>query len=89
MRKPKRLSDAYRFPGFSTNQEIIGIFGDPKARVIRLKRLQKKLDAQTAEKPIMVFTTAKHGAFEIFHVATPGSIWKWKFAACIVRDAGK
>ena len=89
MHKHKRLTDAYRFPGFSTKQEVIGIFGDPKARVIRLKRLEKKQDARNAAKPIMFFTTAKHGECEISHAAIPGSIWKWKCAACIVRDAGK
>src|SRR4030043_394365 len=33
MIKHKRLSDAYRFPGFQPQQKGVGIFGDPKARV--------------------------------------------------------
>jgi len=41
MEKRRRLLDEYRFPGFSPRAEIKGIFGDPKARVIRLKRTQK------------------------------------------------
>ena len=41
MGKKKRLLDEYRFPGFSPRTEIKGIFEDPKARVIRLKRTQK------------------------------------------------
>jgi hypothetical protein len=41
MSKPKRLTDAYRFPGFSALQQVKGIFGDSKARVIILKRSKK------------------------------------------------
>ena len=89
MHKHKRLTDAYRFPGFSPQQPVVGIFGDPKARVIHLKRLEKKLDARNVVKPIAVITTAKHVGFETFHAATPGFIWKWKCAAWIVGDAGK
>jgi hypothetical protein len=38
----RRLWDAYRFPGFRPEQTVRGIFGDPKARVITLKRRSKK-----------------------------------------------
>ncbi|MBF8277140.1 MAG: hypothetical protein HW390_2213 [Candidatus Brocadiaceae bacterium] len=41
MRKKRRLLDEYRFPGFSPRAEIKGIFGDPKARLVILKRVQK------------------------------------------------
>jgi hypothetical protein len=42
MRKHKRLWDLYRFPGFSPEHTLSGIFGDPRARVIALKRRGKK-----------------------------------------------
>ena len=35
------MLDEYRFPGFRPKAEITGIFGDPKARGIRLERRQK------------------------------------------------
>ena len=41
MGKQRRLLDEYRFVGFRPQSEIRGIFGDPYARVIRLKRIQK------------------------------------------------
>ena len=41
MHKQKRLIDAYRFKGFEPSDEVTGIFGDPKARVIRLNRCKK------------------------------------------------
>jgi len=42
MKKQRDLLDEYRFPGFRPRPNIQGIFGDPKARVIRLERIQKK-----------------------------------------------
>lgn len=37
----RRLLDVCQFPGFCPKAKIKGIFGDPKARVIRLERRQK------------------------------------------------
>ena len=34
-RKRKRLLDTYRFPGFRPEDVLKGVFGDPKARVIK------------------------------------------------------
>lgn len=39
---PRRLADTYRFPGFRPSSTVHGIFGDPKARVVRLLRRGKK-----------------------------------------------
>lgn len=41
MGKQRRLLDEYHFPGFRPRSEIQGIFGDPCAWVIRLKRIKK------------------------------------------------
>ena len=41
MGKEKRLLDEYRFPGYRPRAKIRGIFGDPKARVIRLERTRR------------------------------------------------
>src|SRR5271157_3354335 len=41
MRKPRRLDDAFRFPGFRPEATVRGIFGDPKARILRLLRRGK------------------------------------------------
>ena len=43
MRKHRRLQDAYRFRGFRPVSIVRGIFGDPKARILRLERREKKL----------------------------------------------
>jgi hypothetical protein len=49
MSKHKRLTDAYRFHGFTPFQTVKGLFGDPKARVIVMKRRQKKQFVQSVE----------------------------------------
>jgi len=56
MSKGKCLLDAYRFPGFRPRATIKGIFGDPKARVIRLERRQKKQYAAVVADHIGVST---------------------------------
>jgi len=42
MRKYKRLRDVYRFPGFNPQSIVKGLFGDPQALVIKLRRREKK-----------------------------------------------
>ncbi len=41
MRKKRRLEDQYRFGEFRPDPAVRGIFGDPKARIVRLVRRQK------------------------------------------------
>jgi hypothetical protein len=89
MKKAKRLTDAYRFPGFKPQQIIVGVFGDPRARVIKLNRVEKKHIVRNAERSIMVFMTARCVVSAIFRAATQGSILSWKSAALSVGVAGK
>ena len=44
-----RLLDEYRFPGFCPIAKIKGKFGDSRARIIPLKRRQKKRDVPGTE----------------------------------------
>ncbi len=37
-RRPRRLWDAYRFPGVRPSPIVTGIFGDPHARILTLTR---------------------------------------------------
>jgi hypothetical protein len=43
--KRRQLRDAYRFRGFVPSAAVRGIFGDPKARVVSLRRRRKKQPA--------------------------------------------
>lgn len=89
MGKKRRLLDEYRFPGFRPRSEIQGIFGDPKTRVIRLERTQKKLHVVAAEKFIGIITTKQHAESGICPAEMPGYTWKWKSGVFSARGVGK
>lgn len=89
MRKHKRLTDAYRFPGFTPLQMVKGVFGDPKARVIQHKRRQKKRSVQSAVSRRKAFTTTRCDVSAIFPVATGVCMWNWRFDASGAQGARK
>ena len=78
MGKRKTLLDEYRFPGFRPKAGVRGIFGEPKARVIRLDRTQKKRCAGYAAGFIGVSTTERGAGFGTFRAGTFGFIWTWR-----------
>ncbi len=75
--------------GFTPSMTVKGVFGDPKARVIELKRRQKKLSVLCAVMRLLVFTTASDAVFVISPAATRGCIWKSNCAVSSVGDARK
>lgn len=87
MEKKRRLLDEYRFPGYSQRAKIKGIFGDPKARVIRLKRTQKKRYAGVVERFIGVNTTRRSVGSGIYPVEMHGFTWKWRYGEYYVGSA--
>ena len=78
MQKNKRLTDAYHFPQFRPHQSVSGIFGDPKARVIKFTRRGKKLNAVSAVKRTDRFMTARSDWFVTYPAETTAFIWNWK-----------
>jgi hypothetical protein len=89
MAKKRRLLDEYQFPGFRPESRIQGIFGDPKARVISLKRTEKKQLAVTAAQCIAVITTRQYDGYETFLVGMSGYTWKWTFDGFGAKGVGK
>ncbi len=87
MGKAKRLLDEYRFPGFRPVAKIKGKFGDSKARIITLKRRQKKQHVAIAEPFIKAIMIARQDLFAIYHVVANGFIWRWTYAALSVINA--
>ena len=79
MRFHRQLTEIYRFPGFRPLSTIRGIFGDPKARVVRLSRRGKKQNVGSAANFIVHFTTTGYAEFEIYPAATAEYIWNSKF----------
>ena len=87
MRKHRRLWDAYHFPGFCPLSTVHGIFGDPKARVLRLHRRGKKQFAAVVAMVIGVGTTAKFVGSATCPAETLESTWSWKSGASTARAA--
>jgi hypothetical protein len=81
MRKKKTLYDSYQFPGFIPHRTVVGIFGDPHARVIKLDRQGKKQHAVFAERFTDLFTTIRSAGSVTFPVVTPVSIWNYRYGA--------
>jgi hypothetical protein len=89
MQKNKRLTDAYHFPQFKPHQSVCGIFGDPKARVIKFIRRGKKLFAVSAVKRIDRFMTARSDWFVTYPTATIAFIWNSKSGASSAGGAAR
>ena len=88
-RRKRRLWDAYAFPGFRPEGTVRGIFGDPKARIVRLKRRSKKRGAPTAEPCIAAGTIALFGAYAICLAATRASILRSRSDASFAGRAAR
>jgi hypothetical protein len=83
--RKRRLQDAYAFPGFRPEATVRGVFGDPKARIIKLKRRSKKRCVALAEPNTTAGTTARSVACATFRAATHGYIWN---SMCDAFSAG-
>ena len=89
MGKKKSLLDEYRFPGFRPRATVKGIFGDPKARVIRLERTQKKRFAAVAARCTEAITTGGFAGCGTFLAGMHGFTWKWKSGVSSAGGAGR
>ena len=69
----KLLHDLYRFPGFVPLAQVRGLFGDPHAVVITLRRCRKKRAAASATRSITATTTNGPDASAISPAATNAS----------------
>jgi hypothetical protein len=83
--KSRQLRDAYRFPGFVAQAAVRGVFGDPKAVVVKLTRRQKKRDALNAANAVAATTIIGKRECGTCPARTGGFTWKWKFDAWTVR----
>lgn len=81
----RRLQDLYAFPGFRPLATVHGVFGDRKARLIKLVRRAKKRAAEAAVRCIARGTTARSVVYAISPVVARGYICSWR---CGAFDAG-
>ena len=89
MGKKRRLLDEYQFPGVRPRSAIQGMFGDPKARIIRLDRTEKKRHVAVAGPYIGATTTRQCGGYGTCPAGMPGYTWRWRFGASGARGAGQ
>jgi len=89
MAKKRRLWDTYRFPGFRPEHTVSGIFGDPKARVVRLVRTEKKRPVERAALLTIPTTTKRPEGFGTSPAEMCGSSWRWKSDGFFAAGAKK
>lgn len=89
MHRHKRLIDTYRFKGYSPDENLTGIFGDSKARVIHLKRLEKKQFVHYVELLTKVITTERHVEYAIFPMEICEFISTWRYGVFNAGDVRK
>ena len=76
MKKNKRLTDSYKFPGFHPYEKVKGKFGDQKSLIITMKRVQKKQYAQSVPRLQRVFMTEKPNWFVTYPAEINGFTWE-------------
>src|SRR3954449_2965326 len=89
LKRSRRLWDTYSFPDFRPEQTVRGVFGDPKARVITLKRRSKKRLAATAVASRWAGTIARCAGCAICRAATRGYFWTWRCGGLIAAVVAK
>lgn len=82
-----QLRDLYSFPGFVPAATIRGVFGDPYAVVIALRRRRKKLAAGSAGPAIGPFTISPLEGSATSIAAGDASTWSSSSDACSVATA--
>jgi hypothetical protein len=86
MAKFHTLHDLYRFPGFVPQPQVRGLFGDPRAVVIPLRRRRKKRPAVFVAEFFARTTTSGPGVFGTWLVATSAFTLLATFAASPVAS---
>ena len=86
MKTCKTLSELYSHPGFRARNKLIGIYGDPSARVIKLVRRQKKPFAQFVIHHQRHTTIAKSNGQEIFRAVYSGYTLSLNTAVYFARN---
>jgi hypothetical protein len=89
MNKYKRLVNEYAYHGFRPLSKVEVHPDIPDARIITLRRRQKKAYVAAAVKHTMPIMIRKQGLSVIFPVEMPGFILKLRYAGLSARFAAK
>jgi len=89
MGKKRRLLEKYQFPGVRPRSAIQGMFGDPRARIIRLNRTEKKRHVAVVVPCIVATMTKQCGGYGTCPAGMRAYTWRWRFAVSGAKGAGK
>ena len=81
MRRTKHLTDTYTFPGFRPLRKLKGLFGDPCARIVVLRRRGKKQSAEPAARSTGPTTTIADVESVTCPAVATASTWSWSYGA--------
>jgi hypothetical protein len=81
------LRDFYSFPDFTPNATVRGVFGDPYAAVITLRRHPQKLSAVNAAPPTAPSTIRPSAKFATSIAAGDVSTWNSPCGGSIAGSA--
>ena len=87
MKKIKHLHDIYKFTNFVSEASVSGIFGDPLALLIRLRRRQKKLFVASVVSAVANPMIRKAETFGTLGLVIGVFIYGSTFVVCIVTGA--
>jgi hypothetical protein len=87
--RKRRLWDVYALPGFRPEATLRGVFGDPKARIIKLRRRSKKRGAVVVDAPTTAGTIVRSVASAIYRAATRAYLSNSKCDAFFAGVAAK
>jgi hypothetical protein len=83
MKTKRMFAELYSFPGFRAKAKFKGVFGDPHARIVDLRRVQKKRHALSAGGVRGAFTIAESTKYAIWTAAGCESTWNSNIAESI------
>ena len=66
MKRTRTLRELFSLPGFYAQGQLAGMFGEPKSRIVELKRQKKERPAQGVAKATGDITMLKSVKYEIW-----------------------
>jgi hypothetical protein len=89
MNKYRRLVDEYAYPGFRSLSKVKIHSDKPDARIITLRRRQKKMYVAAAVRNAILFTTERSDLYVTFPVEMPKFILRLRYAGSNAKSAAK
>lgn len=87
MKSARSLRELFCFPGFVAAATLMGEFGDPKARIIRLRRRKKRPCARTVATAAITVTTSASAVRATWAWPAGGYPWSSNVGASIAQVA--